>query len=419
MNMLIRNARIICPGSNLHGLQKDILISQGFIQQIGDNLPVSGETEFALPGLHVSPGWMDIFSFFGEPGFEYRETFASGSGAAAAGGFTDILLMPNSRPPVSNRTQVEYVLSKAAALPINLHPAASASKDNSGKELAEMYDLHQAGAIAFSDGIFPVQNSDLLLKALQYVKAIGAVVIQVPDDKQIQPGGLMHEGIASTRLGLPGKASLGEEMMVSRCIDLLRYTGSRIHLTGISTAGSIDLIRRAKEEGLDISCSVTPYHLHFSDEDLAGYDTHLKTEPPLRTTIDRKKLIEALKDGTIDFIASHHMPLHIDEKNCEFERALPGMSGLESCFGAVNKVLDNIDLLIKMMYQKPREMLGLPIPKIETGAKACLTLFDPEIDLPFENNMIRSLSHNNAFAGKMLKGKVYGIINKGHIILNP
>lgn len=419
MNMLIRNARIVCPGSDHHGLIKDILISEGSILEIGENLPVRGESEIALPDLHISPGWMDIFSVFGEPGFEYRETFISGSAAAAAGGFTDILLMPNSRPPVSNRTQVEYALSKSTNLPINIHPAASVSKENAGKELAEMYDLHHSGAVAFSDGIYPVQDPDLLLKALQYVKAIGAVVIQVPDDKKIQPGGLMHEGIASTRLGLPGKAALAEEMMVSRCIDLVRYTDSRIHLTGISTAGSLDLIRRAKKEGLAISCSVTPYHLHFSDEDLAGYDTHFKTEPPLRTTIDRKKLIEALKDGTIDCIASHHMPLHIDEKNCEFERALPGMSGLESCFGAVNKVLDNIDLLIKMMYQKPREILGLPLPKIETGAKACLTLFDPEIDLPFENKMIRSLSHNNAFAGKMLKGKIHGIINKGQLILNP
>lgn len=418
MKLLIRDARIHCPGSDFHGHSRDIFLAEGIISQIGERLSVKTDSEIRLPDLHVSPGWMDVFSLFGEPGFEYRETLASGAAAAAAGGFTDLVLMPNTNPALSNRSQIENIIGRSSTLPVTIHPAASVTKGNSGKELAEMYDLHAGGAVAFSDGILPVQDNDILLKALQYIKAINGIIIQVPDDRSIQPGGLMNEGVISTRLGLPGKSSLAEEMMVSRCIDLVRYTAGRMHLSGISTAKSVAMVKQAKKEGLDLTCSVTPYHIFFTDEDLVNYDTNLRVDPPLRTTTDKQELINGLKDGTIDCIASHHIPLHSDEKVCEFEKSLSGMNGLESCFCVSNTVMGNHEMLLPLMYEAPRKIFGIEVPAIKPGEKACLTLFSPEGSFIPEAKKTLSLSKNSAFEGKQLKGRVYGIFNKGQLIMN-
>src|SRR5688500_5471854 len=274
MNLLLRQVTIIDPSSPFHQQTTDIFIQDGIISKIGADLNVKAEKIIDKNGLYASIGWLDTFAHFPDPGFEFKESIESGSRAAAAGGFTDVMVIPNTAPIIHNKSAVEYVVQRSKTLPTNLQPIGAVTKNAEGKELAEMYDMHQSGAVAFGDGVCSIQSSGILLKALQYLKAIDKVLIQLPDDKSISATGLMNEGIISTQLGLPGKPSIAEELMIARDIDLVRYTGSKIHFTGISTAKSIALIQKAKEEGLAITCSVTPYHLFFNDADLTGYDTN-------------------------------------------------------------------------------------------------------------------------------------------------
>ncbi|MFT3678847.1 MAG: dihydroorotase [Ferruginibacter sp.] len=421
MKVLIKQARVICPSSPYHGQSKDILIDNGIISTIADNISEMAETVIKAGNLHVSIGWMDIFASFADPGYEYRETLESGAAAAAAGGFTDVLIIPNTNPVLHNKPQVEYIVQKSKTLDVNIHPAGAVTRNTDGNELAEMYDMQHSGAIAFTDGINAIQNSGLLIKALQYVKTFNGTVIQVPDDRSINAGGLMNEGIISTQLGLPGKPAMAEELIVARDIKLARYADSRLHITGVSSAKSLEYIKRAKEGGIQVTCSVTPYHLFFTDEDLVTYDTNLKVNPPLRTHTDKEALIRALIDGTVDCIASHHIPQNYDNKVCEFEYAKPGMIGLETLFSVVRTVVYNqlpIEQLVEKLTITPRELFNLAVPEIKEGAAASLTLFNPDEEYIFEESMIRSKSKNSAFTGRKLKGKVTGIINGNKTLLN-
>ncbi len=421
MKVLIKEAKIVCPSSPHNGQTRDILIENGSISTIGESIHVAADKIIASDNLHVSIGWMDIFAHFCDPGFEYRETLESGATAAAAGGFTEVMVLPNTNPVVHAKTQVEYIVQKSRALPVKIHPLGAITKNAEGKELAEMYDMRQSGAAAFSDGIHSVQSSGLLIKALQYVKSFDGTIIQIPDDKSIAPGGLINEGIVSTQLGLPGKPAMAEEIIVARDIKLARYADSKLHFTGIASAKSIEYIKRAKEGGLKISASVTPYHLWFTDEDLKGYDTNLKVNPPVRTGADKQALIDSLIDGSIDCIASHHIPQNFDSKVCEFEYAKAGMITLEALFGAVWQATNkkwSIEKLIDILSVSPRKLFGLPIPVITANETANLTLFNPEQEYEFNEGMIHSKSKNSAFTGKQLKGKVIGIINGENIALN-
>lgn len=421
MKVLIKDARIVCPSSPFNGQTKDIFIQDGKITNIEDAITDKADKTIEANNLHVSIGWMDVFANFCDPGFEYRETLETGATAAAAGGFTDVMVMPNTNPTLHAKTQVEYIVQKSKGLPVNIHPIGAVTKNTEGKELAEMYDMQNSGAIAFGDGINTVQNSGLLIKALQYVKAFDGTIIQVPDEKNIALGGLMNEGIVSTQLGLPGKPSMSEEIIVARDIKLARYADSRLHFTGIASAKSLEYVKRAKEGGIKISASVTPYHLWFTDEDLKEYDTNLKVNPPVRTPADKEALIANLINGTIDCIASHHIPHNYDSKICEFEYAKPGMIGLESLFGAVWKIVNNqwpIEKLVELLSISPRRLFGLNIPAIELNAEVSITLFNPGSEYTFDESMIKSKSNNSAFIGKQLKGKVIGIINGEKIYLN-
>jgi len=421
MKVLLKQATIVCPSSPFNGQVKDILIDKGSITKIGDVANEHAEQVIALPYLHVSIGWMDVFAHFCDPGLEYRETLETGSRAAAAGGFTDVMVLPNTNPAVHNKSQVEYIVQKTKSLPVNIYPVGAVTKNAAGNDLAEMYDMQQAGAIAFGDGNNAIQSSGLLIKALQYVKAFNGTIIQIPDDKSIAANGLMNEGIVSTQLGLPGKPAMAEELMVARDIKLARYAGSRLHFTGVTTAKSLEYIKRAKAGGIEISCSVTPYHLFFCDGDLASYDTNLKVNPPLRTRSDRDAVLKGLLDGTVDCIASHHIPQNYDGKVCEFEYAKNGMIGLESLFGVVWSMVNgewSIEHLIERLSISPRAIFGLSLPEIKEGAAASLTLFDPSAEYIFDETMIASKSKNSAFIGKQLKGKVIGIINKNQVVLN-
>ena len=332
MKVLIKKAIIVSPSSPFHGKSQDILIENGIISDIGNDIKSNADKIIEENGLHVSSGWVDCFANFCDPGQEFKETLESGANAAAAGGFTQVMLIPNTNPVVYNKSQVEYLVQKSKNLPVQIFPIGSVTRNAEGKELSEMYDMHNTGAIAFSDGFNPVQSSGILQKALEYILAIDATIIQLPDDKSIGSSGLINEGEISTRLGLAGKPALSEELMVARDIELVRYTNSKIHFTGISTAKSLELIAAAKKEKLRVSCSVTPYHLFFCEDNLNNYDTNLKVNPPLRTKKDRDALRNGIKKGTIDFIASHHQPQDWDSKVCEFEYAKNGMEVLGKCF---------------------------------------------------------------------------------------
>ncbi|HVM87999.1 MAG TPA: dihydroorotase [Puia sp.] len=419
MNILIQQAQIVNSLSSHHGTVKDILIENGVIRKIQDKIDEQADKIIQAPGLYVSAGWMDIFSNFCDPGFEYKETLETGAHAAAAGGFTDVFVIPNTKPVIDTKAQVEYVRQKSKSLPVNIFPIGAVTKSIEGKELAEMYDMQNSGAIAFSDGTSPIQSSGILLKALQYVKAFNGTIIQIPDDKTIGTNGLINEGIISTQLGLPGKPMMAEELIIARDIKLARYTDSKIHFTGITSPKSLEYIKRAKDAGLQVTCSVTPYHLFFSDEDMINYDTHLKVYPPLRTKKEVAVLKAAVSDGTVDCIATHHLPQEYDSKILEFEYAKFGMTGLETCYQVLNTILPDINQEhLCALLTNARKIFNLPQTLIEEGETCCITLFDPSSENLITEEQFHSKSKNTPFIGKMLKGKVLGIINGEKLSLN-
>lgn len=417
MRLLIKNATVIAPGHPLHSKPSDFFIENGYIKKIASDITEDNVKTISVDGLCISPGWMDCFAHFCDPGEEYKETIDTGANAAASGGYTDVMVIADTKPPVQDKGQVDYLITKAKNTPVNIHPIGALTRNLEGKELTEMYDMRDVGAIAFSDGYSPIQSAGILQKALEYTLAFDGVVIQLPDDKSIGRLGQMNEGVVSTRMGLQGKPAIAEELLVSRDIELARYTGAKIHFTGVTTQKSIALIREAKNEGLSITCSVTPYHLIFCDEDLTDYDTLLKVNPPLRTKADRDALKKAVWDGTVDFIASHHNPQDYDHKVCEFEKAAFGMETLEVVFSAAMASGISAELFVRMQVENIRSVFNLQTPEISEGSPAVLTLFNPGQPMAYSEQHLYSKSKNNAFLNRQLSGKVFGIINKDRIFL--
>jgi dihydroorotase len=418
MKILIESASIVDPNSPHNGKVVDILVEDGVIKAIGADSKAKADQTVSVPGLHVSPGWVDIFAHFNDPGNEYKETLVTGAAAAAAGGYTDVFVLPNTKPVVDSKSPVEYIRRTAATLPVTIHPIGALTKGLEGRDLAEMYDMRHSGAVAFSDGILPVQSAGLLLKGLQYVKAFDGVVIQIPDDRTVGSNGLINEGIISTRLGLPGKPMMAEELMVARDIKLARYTDSRLHFTGVTSPRSLEYIRRAKESGLAVSCSVTPAHCFFTDADLLEYDTNLKVYPPLREEAAVVNLRQAVLDGVVDAIASHHLPHEFDSKVVEFEYAKPGMSSLETVYAALLSAVPGLSpaRTVELLSVRPRAIFGLEQPVIAAGQKAVLSLFEPNGATRLTKQL--SKSANNPFLGKTLKGRAVGIVNGNNIHIN-
>jgi dihydroorotase len=412
MLVLIRQAKIVDPRSDFHDKVVDLLIEDGSIKSIAPSIKQKADTVIEAEGLHLSPGWIDVFADYREPGYEQKETIKTGLDAAAAGGFTDVLLAPNTNPVVSSKSIVEFVTQRAARHVVNLHPLGAATQDIEGKVLSEMLDMRSVGAVAFTDGWKPVQNANLMLKALEYIKAFDGVLLQIPVENTLSAGGLMHEGPASTRLGMPGIPEMAETLLVHRDIELLRYTNSRLHITGVSTATSVEMIRRAKAEGLDVTCSVTPYHLALTDEALSAYSSMYKVSPPLRTEADRQALIAGLKDGTIDCIASHHRPQEWDAKEKEFEYASDGMNIQEIAFNilwqAVGKEV-GITRLVEALAIAPAKIFNIDRKPLAEGGTAAFTLFTTAGTHNVAH--MKSLSRNNPFIGKEFSGKIIGIIN--------
>ena len=419
MKILLQQVTIADPDSPHDGNTIDILIIDGVIKTIGNNLSDDSAQLFKAENLIASPGWIDIFSHACDPGFEYKETLETCANAAAAGGYTQIFTIPDTNPVIDNKSQVEYVKQKSDKLKIQIHPLGSITKKKEGKELAEMYDMHQSGAVAFTDGLQPLQYAGLLLKGLQYIKAFDGVIIQIPQDKSISAAGLMNEGLISTQLGLPGMPAIAEELIISRDIELAAYTDSSLHFTGISTARSVSLINEAKSKGLKITCSVTPYHLFFCDEDLQSYNTNLKVNPPLRNRENMMTLRDAVLNGDVDCIASHHIPQDWDNKICEFEYAKFGMIGLQTSYATLKTVLPQLTevQVAKLFSLNARAIFRLNKATIKEGAAAEITLFN-NADFTLHKENIKSKSYNSAFINIALHGKVIGIISKGNLILN-
>jgi dihydroorotase len=415
MKLLIKKVLIADRNSTFFEQTKDILVIDGNFKEIADEIVEDADETVEIEGLAVSQGWVDIFTDFADPGFEYRESIESGAAAALAGGFTHVFVVPNTKPSIQNKPQVSYVIEKARQLPINVYPIGAVSKNIEGKDLAEMYEMQKAGAVAFSDGLHPVQSSGLLLKALQYIIAFDGTIIQLPVDKSIGSFGLMTEGIVSTQLGLPGSPALSEILIIKRDLDLLRYTNSKLHITGVSTAQSVALIAAAKAEGLQVSCSVTPYHLFFCDEDMVSYDTNLKVTPPLRNRTDMMAIRDAVENGVVDCITSHHLPQNWDNKTCEFEYAANGMIGLQTSFGVVNQLLNKLSeiKLADLLGNNARKLFKLSNNSIEIGGIADFTLFIKEGDSTLTKEINKSKSANSAFFNVPLAGRVVGVYTKG------
>jgi len=416
MKLIIRDAKIIDSKSPFHNKTVDILIVDGFIKKMGTSLPNQDKAdEIQLDNLHVSQGWFDSSVSLGEPGYEDRETITNGLTVAAKSGFTAIALQPNSFPSIDNQSQVNFVLNKALGFATQLYPIGALSKESAGKDMAELYDMKKAGAVAFGDYNKSLENANLLKIALQYVQDFDGLILAFSQDENIKGNGVANEGIVSTRLGLKGIPNLAEELQVARNLFLLEYTGGKLHIPTISTGKSVQLIKAAKANGLNVSCSVAVHHLVLTDEKLEGFDTRYKVAPPLRTDADRKALLIGIKEGTIDMITSDHNPMDIEHKKMEFDGAKNGTIGMESTFGALMTVLPLETIIDKLTAGKSR--FGIDIQIMNEGSKANITLFNPDPKSIFTKSSILSKSKNSAFLKKEIKGKVYGIVNQGKLIL--
>lgn len=417
MKTIIRNATIIDAKSPFHNKTVDILIADGCILKIENKIAnPDNYQEIQLDNLHVSPGWFDSSVSLGEPGFEDRETIENGLKVAAKSGFTGIALQPNSYPIIDNQSQVHFVKSKWQSAATELFPIGALTKESEGKDMAELFDMKNAGAIAFGDYNRSLENANLLKIALQYTQDFDGLVIAFSQDEKIKGNGVANEGVISTRLGLKGIPNLAEELQVARNLFLLEYTGGKLHIPTISTAKSVALIQEAKAKGLNVSCSVSVQNFVLTDVKLEEFDTRYKVSPPLRTEADRLALIEGVKNGTIDMITSDHNPIDIEHKKMDFDTAKSGTIGLESAFGALLTVLPVATVIDKLTAA--RSIFGLDIPSITEGAKANISLFNPEGKSIFTTENILSKSKNSAFIGSEIKGKVYGIINQNQLILN-
>ena len=416
MKIIIREAKIIDPKSSFHNQIIDVKINNGTIEEIQKNLSVSDDyIEIKQPNLHISQGWFDSSVSLGEPGFEDRETITNGLQVAAKSGFTGIALQPNSFPIIDNQSQVAFVKQKAANATTDLYPIGALTKNSDGQDLAELFDMKNAGAIAFGDYNKSISNANLLKIGLQYVQDFDGLVIAFCQDEKIKGNGIVNEGIVSTGLGLKGIPNLAEELIVARNLFLLEYTGGKLHIPTISSVKSVDLIREAKVKGLQVTCSVAIHNLVLTDEKLEEFDTRYKVTPPLRTETDRLALLKGISDNTIDIITSDHNPIDIEHKKMEFDLAKNGTVGLESAFGALQTVL-SLDKIVEKLTAS-RKLFQMEEPIIKVGNKANITIFTTNDEWIFGKENIVSKSKNSAFLGSKMKGKVIGIYNNSKITL--
>lgn len=418
MNVLLKSATIVDkqnPG--LHMKVRDIYIKNGIIEKIASKIePETKSKVISLPNLHVSKGWIDSSVCFGEPGFEERETIENGLRVAATSGFTDIILNPNTNPLPDSSGGIVFLKNAAKGNATSLHPIGALTINSEGTDLAELYDMQNAGAVAFYDFKHPVMNANLLKIALQYVHSFDGLVFSFPMDTQIAGNGSVNEGTISTKLGLKGIPALAEELQIARDLFILEYTGGKLHIPTISTENSVKLITEAKKKGLDVSCSVAIHNLWYTDEVLEEFDSNYKVLPPLRTKKDADALKRALKSGVIDMVTADHIPMDVEEKRVEFDNAGFGSLGLENAFGILHKIFDTQTTI--QFLTRGRERFGIASKPIKRGEMGNLTLFNPEGSQTLTLEMISSTSKNSMYLGEKLKGKVYGIFANNQLILS-
>ena len=404
--------------------QADLLIRDGRIAEIGTALKVNDDVpRYDASGKTISPGWMDMHVHFREPGQEHKETIDTGCRAAAAGGFAAVACMPNTDPPLHTRDVVEFVIERAERVAVDVYPIACVSKHRAGEALAEMADLEEGGAVAFSDDGAPVQHAGLMRRALEYSAMLGRPIINHMEELTLSEDGHMHEGAVATRLGVPGSPALAEEVMIARDALLAEFTGGHVHVAHISTAGAVEIVRRAKARGVRVTAEVCTHHLALTDRAVedTSFDTHTKMHPPLRTAAHVAALKEGLADGTIDALCTDHAPHASFEKEVEFIAAPFGIIGLETAWGLIGRELISPGVLtvaeaVEKLTLAPRRILRLPAPQIEQGAPACLTIFDAETRWTFSEADIRSKSQNTPFVGAELVGRAWAIYNRGQFV---
>jgi len=420
MKILIKNTKIIDSSSSHNNKVCDILINNNKIEKIAKSIQIDSKTKvYKHDNLHISQGWIDMHVNFGQPGYEHRETIDNGLNAAAKGGFTDVLLMPNTNPKIDNGMMIDFVKNITRDKIINVHVAGTLSNSQKGENIVEMHDMIKNGCIAFTDDKKSIQSNELMKIALLYIKNTSALLMNFPNDKYLQKNGVINEGIISTQLGLKGIPAIAEEIMLDRDIALCRYTESRIHESYLSTAKSINKIKNAKDEGINISADVALHNIFLTDSCINNFDTRYKVLPPLRTKSDNKAIIKGLKDGTIDVISCDHNPIEIESKKLEFDNAKFGIIGLESAFGLIIKNLEkylSLNQIIDKISNNPRKILGIENNTIEEGNTANLTIFDPEIKWEFKKKDIISKSKNTPFVGEKLKGKALALVNNNKFL---
>jgi dihydroorotase len=422
MQIVLKGGRLIDPVSGLDEAL-DIHIANGRIERIGKSLTIPSAQVIDAKGKIIAPGFLDMHVHLREPGFEYKETILSGCTAAAAGGFTGVCCMPNTKPAIDDESVIRTIQSKArAALNglVDVYPVAAVTVDRKGEHLAPLAELSAAGAVAFTDDGEPVHDAEIMRRALEYSSMFGKPIIQHAQDMPMTKGGVMNEGFTATSLGLPGMPSAAEDIMIARDIRLAQFTGGQYHVAHMSTAGGVDMVRQAKARGLRVTCEVTPHHIALTDDLVRSYNTNTKMNPPLRTREDVEALKQGLKDGTVDVIATDHAPHSFDEKEVEYQAAPFGIVGLETAIGiAITELfLRNILSLFQIVEKfavNPRRVLHLPDVKITEGETANLTIFDPAVEWVVDPQTFKSKSKNTPFGGHRLTGRAVGVFNNGQV----
>ena len=418
-DILLKDVTIIDPEGKHHRHKRNILIHNGQIKSISESIIDTTEDTECIEGdgLYISKGWMDLRAHFCDPGLEHKEDLKSGMEAAAWGGFTDVVLRPDTEPRISSKSQVEYILQKAGQNIVNLHPMAGFNTEKEGSTLSEMHDLIQAGAKGFSSGAYSIPDHAFLLQGLKYASVLKKPITLLAESKAIAGQGQIHEGEMSVQLGLVGIPTLAEEMELNAIISLARYSGTPVHISCVSSQKGVALIEQAQAEGLPITADISIQHLLFSDQDLSTFNTALKVRPPIRSLIDQAYLKDVLGRNKNFTVVSDHSPHEDDSKRCEFEKASHGASAIQTMFPAlVNSFgIDKLDFIIALLTSRPRTLMQMPNEYITEGTEARLTVFSPTMEWELNNESNRSKSKNNPLWNKALAGKAIAIINKGQL----
>lgn len=418
--VLFRNVKLTAPDSRQHGRQADVLVGDGRIEKITD----AGKADkpkgaSVCEGGHLSAGWLDMRAHLTDPGFEWKEDLESLANAALAGGFTSVVTMPNTSPVIDNSGLVKSLKLRAGQLPINILPSGALSHGAEGKDMAELYDMHNSGAVAFSDGIHPIASAGLLLRGLQYSKAFDGLVINTPLDRSLAAAGQVGESPTSILMGMKGIPAIAEELMLERDLKLLQYFPHRLHLGPITTRGAIDILRKVKTDYPGLSIETSALYLLLDDTENTDFHSHTKVFPPLREKSAVEALRKAVADGLVDVISSSHHPQSIEEKKHNFPTAAFGAETLESAFAAAHTGLKKsgvpLDNLIACLTSNPRKILGLEEVKLEEGGLAELTHFDPDLKWTLEKSDLKSKAHNNPLIGRRLTGRPLHVYVRGQL----